>query len=436
MSHIASVLIKHNFNVKMIDMGIENSLLESGISQFQPDIIGLSMRNVDDIRIDNTIYFIPELNQIMKRIRSESRAPVVLGGSAFSLFPDRLIKLSGADYGITSEGEIAILQLLNVLSVNKKPSLEQLQSIGNLVYRYENTIKTNAAVPIDPNAICNAFRDESMETWYRENSSIINIQTQRGCPCKCCYCTYPLIEGNRSRYRPAEQVVSEISDVKKRGNKYFFFVDSVFNTSDSHVISICEEMIRREVNIEWSCFLKPSNLSNQLIKLMAQAGLKHIEFGSDSFCDSVLYEYGKNFTFDDIYNASEWARSSNIHYAHFLITGGPGETEQTLWRSFENSKKLKKTIIFPFTGMRLFPGTALYKRAIREHIIDSSTDCLEPRFYISPEITKEKIDSLLKQFKTTNPNWIIEDVTPQHLSVMNRLRKMGIAGPLWEFLIR
>jgi radical SAM superfamily enzyme YgiQ (UPF0313 family) len=435
-SHIASALMNQGYNVRLCDMGIENDLLESIVSEFQPDFIGLSIRNIDDIRIDNTIYFIPELNDVIKRVRSCSKVPIVLGGSAFSLFPAQLLKLTCADYGIISEGEETIVNLLALLSQNSQPSEIQLSSLHGLVYHLGDSVKCNAVRFMDPKAISFAFRDSAIEPYYRKNSGVINIQTQRGCPCKCCYCSYPLIEGSSPRYRSAEQVVSELIELKKRGNDYFFFVDSVFNTNSNHVISICEEIVRREINIAWSCFLKPSNLSEEMMALMARAGLNHIEFGSDSFCDSVLHEYKKDFTFEEIYNASEWARIQNINYAHFLITGGPGETEKTLHVSFENSKKLSKTVIFPFTGMRLFPGTALFNRAIKEKVIESSVNCLEPSFYISPMITKEKITHMLQSFQKMMPNWVIEDASPVHMDIMSKLRKKGISGPLWEFLAR
>lgn len=428
--------MSQEYSVRLCDMGIENDQLESIISEFQPDYVGLSMRNIDDIRIDNTAYFIPELNDVIKRVRSCSKVPVVLGGSAFSLFPAQLLKLTGADYGIISEGEETVVKLFALLSQNSQPSEMQLSLLPGLVFHLGDSVKCNAVKSMDPKAISFAFRDSAIEPYYRENSGVINIQTQRGCPCKCCYCTYPLIEGSSPRYRSAEQVVSELIESKKRGNDYFFFVDSVFNTNSNHVISICEEIISREVNITWSCFLKPSNLSEEMMVLMARAGLKHIEFGSDSFCDSVLHEYNKDFTFEEIYNASEWARIQNINYAHFLITGGPGETEESLQQSFENSKRLRKTVIFPFTGMRLFPGTTLFDRAIKEKIIDSSANCLEPLFYISPKISKEKISEILKSFHKIMPNWVIEDASPAVMSVMSNLRKKGISGPLWEFLAR
>jgi radical SAM superfamily enzyme YgiQ (UPF0313 family) len=437
LSLVANSLINNGFEVKLFDMGLQDDLLEIQVKEFSPDFIGLSMRNIDDLRIVNTSYYIPELNMIMNRIRSMTSVPIILGGSAFSLFPDRLLELSNADYGIKSEGELAIIQILKLLSTTIDPEESQLEMINGLVYRASGSIKMNHTSPLNPDEIPFAYREQSIESHYLSSSGIVNIQTQRGCPCSCCYCTYPLIEGSEVRFRSAEQVVEEMISAKiKNSNNYFFIVDSVFNTSCEHVNAICEEMIRREVNAKWGCFLKPSNLTLEQMNLMSRAGLKHIEFGSDSFCDTVLNEYCKEFSFEDIYKASEWARLNQIYYAHFLIAGGPGETEVTLKKTFENSKKLKKTVIFIYTGMRIFPGTSLYKRAIKEHIITETSDCLKPLFYISPSVSKERISILLNDFHKQMPNWVINNPPSEIVEVMNGLWKKGVCGPLWEYLIK
>lgn len=97
------------------------------------------------------------------------------------------------------------------------------------------------------------------------------------------------------------------------------------------------------------------------MRLMARAGLAHIEFGTDSFCNSVLRENGKRFTFDDVLAASEVALSEKIEFCHFLICGGPGETTLTLQETFENSLLLKHAVILALIGMRVYPGTPLLR---------------------------------------------------------------------------
>jgi radical SAM superfamily enzyme YgiQ (UPF0313 family) len=195
-------------------------------------------------------------------------------------------------------------------------------------------------------------------------------------------------------------------------------------------------MIRRNRGMQWGCFLRPQGLTAECMEIMSRAGLSHIEFGSDSFSDSVLAEYGKKFSFDDVYLSSELARAANVHYAHFLIIGGPGESETTMRETFANSQRLKKTVHFPFVGMRVYPGTPLFQRAIAEGVIETDTDLLPPFFYINPTFSSQKAFSLLSEFSAVSPNWIVGDLPAENAKVVGNLRKMGIAGPLWEFLVR
>ena len=69
------------------------------------------------------------------------------------------------------------------------------------------------------------------------------------------------------------------------GAKYVFIVDAVFNSSAEHVAGICEAIIQKDLKLKWGCFLHPKNLTPELMRMMARAGLTHIEFGSDSLCD-------------------------------------------------------------------------------------------------------------------------------------------------------
>jgi hypothetical protein len=103
---------------------------------------------------------------------------------------------------------------------------------------------------------------------------------------------------------------------------------------------------------------------------------------------------------------------------------------------FENSKRLTKTVHFPFVGMRIYPGTRLWQRAVGERRIDAQTDLLHPRFYITPALTEEDIFSMLSEFSNSSPNWIVGELPPEKTRVIEGLRAKGVQGPLWEFLIR
>jgi radical SAM superfamily enzyme YgiQ (UPF0313 family) len=342
-AHVAAFLARAGYRVEIIDLLDPRSRLTSFMKSFKPDFIGISQRNIDDIQIRNTKIFFDATITLVNTIKKISSAPLILGGSGFSLFPKELLEKSGADFGILGEAEPALVHLIKALSEKT-----DFTKIPGLVFRDKNSVVINSKKPCAARIICRPALPPQLVSFYLKNSSMLGVQTQRGCGFTCCYCTYPVIEGTRVRSKAAREIGEELHCIQKAGGAYFFIVDSVFNTSNKHVTEICEEIVRRDLKLSWGCFLRPQGLSASLMKLMARAGLKHIEFGSDSFCDSVLNAYGKRFGFEDIYRSSELARKAFVHYAHFLIMGGPCETEATMRASFDNSLRLRKTVSFSF----------------------------------------------------------------------------------------
>ena len=163
---------------------------------------------------------------------------------------------------------------------------------------------------------------------------------------------------------------------------------------------------------------------------MKQAGLSHIEFGTESLSDTILKKYGKPFTVADILRISGLCDQLEIDYAHFLILGGYGETEKTLDETFENSKKITRSVFFPFIGMRIYPGTSLHKIAIEENIVKKDDPLLEPVYYVSKDID---LLSLKAKAKQTGKQWIFPD--ENRTDIMIRMRQKNKKGPLWEYLI-
>lgn len=430
-SYLASICKIAGYEVKLCDFAIERENFFFTLEAFKPDYIGLSLRNIDDIYLETNNFFASDLYETAQKIREKFMVKLILGGSGFSLFPDKLLDLAEADFGICGEGEGSLPKLLTCLETDS-----DYTDIPGLVFRKSNSIQINPQKPFMGFTTLTPQRPQYLNYYYVKSSLMLNIQTQRGCPFKCCYCTYPLIEGTKMRCKKPEAVCDEIEEILAAGAPYFFIVDSVFNSSNDHVAGICEEMIRRDLSIKWGCYLRPKGLSEELLRLAARAGMTHIEFGSDSFSDTVLESYGKNFTFGDVLHASECARRANIHYAHFLIFGGPDETEHTMYESFNNSKQIKKSIFFPFASMRLYPGTPLYQCALQEGVISKDQDLLHPFYYMNPKISQEKATSLITEFNNQSPNWISCENSVRSQKSMSILRKQNIVGPLWELLIK
>jgi radical SAM superfamily enzyme YgiQ (UPF0313 family) len=431
LAHLSAALRRAGHEVAWLDILAEAEGLEEVLKTWRPDFVGISLRNIDDVLIRKRETFFGGLASLVATVRQQTRCPVILGGSGFSIFPQQLLESAGAEYGICGEGEAGLLALLAALENDG-----DLERVPGLVYRREGTTRVNAAsASAFDGELSEADRPEPITAHYLRTSGVLNVQTQRGCGFRCGYCTYPLIEGRRHRRHPPELVAAEFEQLQRMGARYVFVVDSVFNSSARHVTEVCEAILRRNVKMSWGCFLRPKGLTPELMQLMARAGLKHIEFGTDSFCDRVLEAYGKDFTFDDILQASEAAWRAKVDFCHYLIAGGPCETLETLRTGWRNSQRLNAGAILAVVGMRIYPGTALFERAVAEGQIHRDAELLAPIYYLASGLTAESVFGEIQEFAKLSPNWIVGDPSPAYQNMVERLRERGVLGPLWSYFV-
>jgi radical SAM superfamily enzyme YgiQ (UPF0313 family) len=430
LAHLSAALREAGHESRWYDFQAPDSSLEQVLTEYRPDLVGISLRNIDDVLIRTKETYFDGLPALCERIRKAAAVPIVLGGSGFSIFPEELFRFSGADFGVAGAGEVPLVALLQGL---EEPGL--VGKIPGLLYRRNGaTLRNLPSCEVIHPRLNTIDRPSALVQHYLGAGGMLNLQTQRGCAFHCCYCTYPLLEGRAHRRHHPDQVAEEFHQLQQLGARYAFIVDSVFNSSPRHVTEICEALLRRNLKIKWGCFLRPQGLSASLLQLMSRAGLSHIEFGSDSFSDEVLVAYQKGFTFEDILRSSALASEQRLDYCHFLIAGGPGETLETLREGFDRSKRLQGAVIMAVIGTRIYPGTAVHQRAVREGVIASETSLLNPVYYVSSALTPDLIHQELTGFAKVCPNWIVGDPNPAYASLAERLRKRGVIGPLWSYL--
>jgi radical SAM superfamily enzyme YgiQ (UPF0313 family) len=419
------------YGAEIWDAQTSPDTLESRIATFGPTYVALSIRNVDNVQYHNPISFVEELLDSCRRIRAVTHVPLILGGSGFSIFPKEMLEITAADYGIQGEGEVSLVELLGAIE-----SGGGLDRVSCLLRRGDRgVVQTNPCSAADTAFSTEPEHDSGLIRAYAALGSLPGVQTQRGCPLRCCYCTYPLIEGKRSRYRNAGDIVREMGNLLTLGVKYAFIVDSVFNTSEDHVVQVCEALVAAKLGMEWQCFLRPRNVSRKLLELMRRAGLRHVEFGSDSFSDPVLKRYGKGFTYEEIRQASTYAHELGVKYSHFLIFGGPGETQASVEETLERAQSLPGAFHFATIGMRIYPGTPLWRELAPEENGETVSDYLAaPRFYLDPAFTVAGLHGRLRSQRQYNHNWVIGDPPTEFLATMGKLRGRGVRGPMWEYI--
>ncbi len=413
-----------DYDLRIFDFNIKTpESLRNYLAEFSPDYIGLSLRNVDDVNFYTQESFIAGYKVIMEIIRDATSTPVIIGGSAFSIFPYEFFRLLQPDYGIKGEGEESLLKFLISLD-NGKPDL----TIDGLVYSENGQIKVNERNHFIKTPDLNF--DTDLLGFYWDKAGMVNVQTKRGCPYNCIYCTYPIIDGSNLRTLDPDKIVHTLRNLyEKHKVDYVFFTDSVFNISNNFNVELAKKLIDSKLPVHWGAYFSPHNLTLEHLRLFAGAGLTHIEFGTESLSDTTLKNYGKHFGVDEVVRVSDYCNEAKIYFCHFMIIGGYGETEFTINESFENSKRIANTVFFPFIGMRIYPGTTLHEISLKEGIVKPGEDLLEPVYYIAPGINYK---TLKERAEATGRRWVFpdEDVA----TVMNRMRKRKRKGSLWHHL--
>ncbi len=433
--YVAQSLKKAGFKATILDLCFSRNIrddIKEVIARKKPDFVGVSLRNVDNLTFPKSVSYLQNIKEIIKNIKHYTGVPIVLGGSAFSLFPKEILSFMDCEWGIVGEGEDALVELLRSFG----NGLKEYKMINNLVWRENNRIYSNHIKWLY-SSFCSVLDYGLIDNrLYARFAGMANVQTKRGCGFKCAYCTYPSIEGRNYRFRPPQVIAEEMRILKiKYAMPHVFFVDDVFTYPTEHASSVCEALLKNSIKMKWSCFASPLGVSKKLFTLMRKAGCTHIEFGSDALSDRVLARLRKPFLCEDIFRASRLCREAGIKCAHYVMFGAPGENRTSLKESFVTVNKLKGDVVIAMAGIRIYPKTELEKMSIREGIITSGTDILSPRFYLSPEITVNELLANVREFSRNNTQCVVPGLGIRSSEDMYALlRKHYREGPLWGYL--
>lgn len=412
--------------VKVVDMNGQDFNAAIGqVVACAPDFVGISLRNIDNVDAVNERYFVDHYRALMAALRAQLSVPVIIGGAGFSIFPELLCELMQPDYAIRGEGEVKLATLLQCLLAGR-----EIPAMAGL-YRKGRWDDDTACVPYLQKPQLSF--DAVLAARYWQQSGMLSVQTKRGCPYECVYCTYPLIDGRQVRTLDISRIVDSLREMQQEhAVNYVFFTDSVFNIKPAFNRQLAQALIDADLGMRWGAYFSPWHFDEKEVALFKAAGLTHVEFGTESLCDSTLAEYGKPFKFDDVVKAADVCRRLEIDHAHFLIFGGPGETQATVQTTFENAERLPPCVLFPFVGMRIYPGTPLQARAIREGIVQADNDLLAPAFYCSSDV---HIEELRERAVASSRRWVFSD--ENHAAAMLKIRqRKHRSGPLWEYLVQ
>jgi radical SAM superfamily enzyme YgiQ (UPF0313 family) len=426
LAYLATATIEAGHEVHMVDLcfveDIEDTL-KAACLNFSPELIGISIRNIDDVSYPKSISYLSLYRNVIEICRRHSDAPIVAGGSGFTIMPEDFMKELDIDYGIVGEGEVSFIDLIRYL-----------QKEGDLPDAVVKDKKTDGIPCINmkwknlrPARSLFSIKD------YYEKGGMLNMQTRRGCPFRCIYCSYPLIEGKTSRFREVQEVVDEIQEVvEQTGVKHFFIVDSIFNHPKEYALKFSKALIERGLDIKWNCYANPGLMEPELIEMMLLAGCTGVEFGTDSLLDNILENLKKDFKYKQVKDVSRACRESGLRFCHFIFMGPPGETPDDIKMNIERLSSLNADSSIIMVGIRIFPRTELSVRA--EYELGINNVGLSPVYYISPHVVNE-IENFVEIISQEHKNWVLPGFEINYSERLQKLlRKAGLKGSLWEEL--
>lgn len=390
LEYIAHALNSAGIRVEVLDLAFQPDWRRALDSALGQDLLatGIAVRNTDDCCFATGRSFLPWIVELVAAVRRLSRAPVVLGGVGFSVFPEDVVALTGADFGIYSEGEETAVLLARALE-----SQGNFSNIPNLVYRQGGLLRRTGRSHVDLRRMPLPRRRMLDNSRYQREGAQVGLETKRGCPNRCIYCADPVAKGNASRLRPPEMVIAEVEDLMDQGVSWYHLCDCEFNVPPGHAKDICRGLIQKGLGdrIRWYTYCAPTPFDHELAGLMKRAGCAGINFGVDSLDDGQLAQLGRAHRLRDVEDLVGHMREAGMNFMFDLLLGGPGETEPSVAATVEGLRRLDVPLAGIAVGVRVYPGTALarlvqspsHKAGLHP---DGVSPLHQPVFYVSPAL--------------------------------------------------
>jgi radical SAM superfamily enzyme YgiQ (UPF0313 family) len=397
--YVAAATQDKGHDVLMLDLMTHADFrltISETIKSFLPDVIGISIRNIDDQVMHGARFLLEDVKDVVGYCRNDSTAPIVLGGAGYSIFPEAVLAYLDADMGIQGEGESVFPQLLERLA--RRADLAGLSGLylkGRGLQGERTFIRGLSELPVP--GVHRFLSAYDRNLW-------MPFQTRRGCPMNCSYCSTAMIEGRIIRKRSPQTAMEELKNCVAAGFRKFYFVDNTFNLPASYAKEMCRLIIDCGIHIDWLCIFYPGLVDEDLIKLMAEAGCRGVGMGFESGCARILKNMNKRFTPEEVRKTSLMLAKHGIPQMGFLMLGGPGETRESVLESLAFADSLPLDTLKVSQGIRIYPYTTLAKIAVDEGRIGTDDQLLAPTFYMVREI-EDWLAETVKARMAERPKW-------------------------------
>lgn len=366
---------------------------------------------------------------LCERIKSLiPQAKLILTGAHVTVFAREILeKITVVDFVTLGEYELTVRELMRKINSGEKDF-----KIDGLGYRREKEIWISDKKGfIEDINILSFPAFELFPTNDEPNLSIysdgictyrpaVTLHSSRGCPFKCDFCLWNQVMYDNRPYRmfSPQRVVEEMEYVIKHFKaKEIYFDDDDFCINKQHVLEICNEIKKRNLNLKWSCMGDAICTDEEMIQKMAEAGCIFMKFGVESGNRDILKRIGKPLDPQRAIKIPQWCRRYGIRTHATFSFGLDGETLKTM----EDTLKLANKIKFDYAQVSIatpFPGTRYYEKLLQRRQIkeldwqrfDGTCSCV----FSSDKLTAAQIENFRKKaihsmvwHKIIDPIWLM-----------------------------
>jgi len=375
LSSIAANVNREICDVKILDLVTVRFKAKSYFKKY------IERNHFDVIGFSSMVFQYSEMLELAKIARSiDPSVKTVLGGYHATVAYEEILQSNDMDYFdflVTGEGEVAFRRIIDAISDGS--SCENIPGVsfkdgGRIVHNLPGELINLDDLKI-PDRDSRAIQNKAFGI-FRFQADV--VETTRGCTFTCNYCTITKMYGRSFRKFGIERILRDIRDAKDHGARAIFFTDDNIVLNKTHFEELCHGIIDSGLNdIKYMTQASVQGFSKNphLPKLASQAGFEWVFLGIESDADDTLRFFNKDNQFDtsETEVVVRALHENNIFVVGGFIVGNPSDSKESLWRTYEYTKKIGVDISLFFT-LTPYPGTELREELLRGNYVTNLHD--------------------------------------------------------------
>lgn len=358
---LAAILQQQGHQARLLDAAALGLSLEHVKQQTADDDLVIVLCN--SVTINEDAAILSELKSANPKLKT------IVYGNHPSYYPKDTVMKPGIDFGVQKEAEWAIRDLVN----NLDRSGDAWKEVPGITFKDNGGARVNPVYPyiqnLDELPIPNRQQLPPGVIYFNpvvKRMPFTTMTTSRGCPAKCNYCAAPPFYGRIYRVQSAQRVVDEMEQIARLGYKEVFFRDEVWTCKKRRTMEICDQLIKRKIDLTWIVSTRVDTLDKESMEAMRAAGCHMLRFGVESGSQEILDNVEKGATVERARQVFKWTKEVGIGtHAHTMV-GMPGESEETIRKTLDFILEIEPTTMT--CGICTpYPGTPLFERVLKVH---------------------------------------------------------------------